>query len=149
MANLLFSYPGSKAIVSRWHATLFPRTKRYVTVFGGTAAELMYRPPLGVEVYNDLDCDIHNVFAVLRDPKQCAELLRILLLTTPDGRRQFLDCKEAMDSPNPIHRGGRAWWLGTAAASRVLSGTGPGGMPSTVCITFPSTLIGGVTASAK
>jgi DNA adenine methylase len=105
MPNLLFSYPGSKAVVARWHATMFPPTKRYVTVFGGTAAELMYRPPSGVEVYNDLDCYIHNVFSVLRDWKKCEELKR-LLLTTPDGRRQFLECKEAMDDPNPVRR---AW----------------------------------------
>ncbi len=105
MPSLVFSYAGSKAIVSRWHATLFPRTARYVAVFGGTAAELMYRPPSGMEVYNDLDCDIHNVFSVLRDRKQCEELKR-MLLTTPDGRRQFLKCKEAMDDPDPICR---AW----------------------------------------
>ncbi len=103
--SLLFSYTGSKAILSQWHVTLFPKTKYYVSVFGGTGSEFLWREPHGIEVFNDLDNDIYNAFSVIRDRKKCAELKR-LLLATPDGRQQFLACQEAMDDPDPVRR---AW----------------------------------------
>ena len=103
--RLLWGYAGSKYNLSRWHVTLFPQVKWYVSVFGGTGSEFLWRKPEGLEVLNDLDTDVHNAFSVIRDPKQCAAM-KELLLATPDGRRQFLECKKAMDDPDPVRR---AW----------------------------------------
>jgi DNA adenine methylase len=101
----LFSYAGSKAILARWHATLFAPAGRHVSVFGGLATDLIYRQPTGMEVWNDCDSDLHNMFAVIRDPASCEQLQR-LLLWTPDGRRQFGECKQTLDDPDPVRR---AW----------------------------------------
>ena len=105
MSGPLFSYPGSKARQARWHVTLFPPAQRYVAAFGGLASEFLYREPRGMEILNDIDGDIHNMFAVIRDRKTCEELQR-LLRWTPDGRRQFNECKTLLDDPNPVRR---AW----------------------------------------
>ena len=105
MPSLLLSRLGTKAKLARWHVALFPAVQRYVSVFGGAASEFMYREAVGMEVLNDIDSDIHNVFAVVRDPRQCARLRR-LLLGTPHGRQQFVECREARDTMDPVHR---AW----------------------------------------
>jgi DNA adenine methylase len=105
MSRPLFSYAGSKARQARWHVTLFATAQRYVSVFGGLACELIYRKPIGMEVWNDLDGDLHNMFSVIRDEQSCEELKR-LLFWTPDGRRQFGECKQMLDDPDPVCR---AW----------------------------------------
>ena len=113
MSSPLFFYAGSKATLARWHVMLFPRVQRYVSVFGGLGCELIYRERTGMEVLNDLDSDIHNMFSVIRDPRKCEELRR-LLLWTPDGRQQFDDCKQLLDDPDPVRR---AWAFLTVACT--------------------------------
>ena len=113
MTSPLFSYPGSKARQARWHVTMYPPAQRYVSVFGGLASEFLHHRPNGIEVLNDLDSDIHNMFSVIRNPNTCAELQR-QLRWTPDGRRQFKECKTFLDDPDPVRR---AWAFLTIAAT--------------------------------
>jgi DNA adenine methylase len=82
-------------------------------VFGGLGCEFLHREPRGIEVLNDLDSDIHNMFAVIRNPNTCAELQR-QLRWTPDGRRQFAECKAMLDDPDPVRR---AWAFLTVGAT--------------------------------
>jgi DNA adenine methylase len=105
MSGPLFSYAGSKARLACWHATLFAPAQRHVSVFGGLATDLIYRSPTGMEVWNDIDGDLHNMFAVIRNPETC-EALKRLVYWTPDGRRQFGECKQMLDDPDPLRR---AW----------------------------------------
>jgi DNA adenine methylase len=65
----------------------------------------LHRRPTGIEVLNDLDADIHNMFSAIRNPVTCTELQH-LLLWSADGRRQFQECKAALDDPDPVRR---AW----------------------------------------
>jgi DNA adenine methylase len=65
----------------------------------------MRKPRSAIEVYNDLDGDLVNVFRVLRDPETSAELQRQLVLT-PYARDEFRDAhKPATDA---IERARRA-----------------------------------------
>ena len=113
MTRLFFSYPGSKGTLARWHTTLFPPVRRHVSVFGGLAAELLYREPTGMEIWNDIDRDLHNMFAAIREPGQC-ETLKRLMQWTPDGRWQFQECKQMLDDPDPVRR---AWAFLTVAST--------------------------------
>lgn len=45
---------------------LFPVHTTYVEVFGGAGHVLMQKPPSNIEVFNDIDSDIANLFRVLR-----------------------------------------------------------------------------------
>jgi len=46
---------------------LIPEHTCYVEVFGGAAALLLNKPPSPVEVYNDVDSELVNLFEVVRD----------------------------------------------------------------------------------
>lgn len=69
-----------------WLIGLFPDHHTYVEPFGGGASVLLQKRRAAVEVYNDLDGEIVNVFRVMRDHP--AELIRAIELT-PYAREEF------------------------------------------------------------
>lgn len=81
-------YHGGKWKLAPWIVSLFPPHQAYVEPYGGGASVLMRKPRTLGEIYNDLDGDVVNVFRVLRDPAQAAELRRLLALT-PFSRVEF------------------------------------------------------------
>jgi DNA adenine methylase len=102
--NQLISYPGSKKTLGPWYVSLMPKTKYYVSVFGGTASEFIFRRPgASIEIYNDISEDLHTMWSVVRDPKTC-KLLSRLILTTGNGRQQFDECREALVGTDQIRR---------------------------------------------
>lgn len=78
---------------------LMPKHRRYVEPFGGGASVLLRKPraPSG-ELYNDLDCEVSNLFAVLRDRNASAELGRVVGLT-PYSRDEFQLAYEPDEDP--------------------------------------------------
>jgi DNA adenine methylase len=52
----------------------FPEHHTYVEPFGGSAAVLLAKPPAHIEVYNDIDQELSNLFNVLRNPEQFRKL---------------------------------------------------------------------------
>lgn len=81
-------YHGAKFRLAPWIMQFFPAHRCYVESFGGAAGVLLQKPRAYAEVYNDLDEDIVNFFAVLRDPDTRAQLERACALT-PYARGEF------------------------------------------------------------
>jgi DNA adenine methylase len=79
---------GGKFRLAPWIIAHFPAHEIYVEPFGGAASVLLLKPRSRVEIYNDLFGDVVNVFRVLRDPGQAAELTRLISLT-PFAREEF------------------------------------------------------------
>ena len=79
---------GGKWKLAPWIISHFPKHRVYVEAFGGAASVLMRKPRAYGEVYNDLEQEVVNLFRVLQDPKQSAELLLKLRLT-PFARDEF------------------------------------------------------------
>jgi DNA adenine methylase len=67
---------------------LIPLTRIYVEPFGGGAAVLLNRPRSEIEVYNDLDGELVNLFQVMRDDELCKTFRRRLALV-PYSRSEF------------------------------------------------------------
>lgn len=79
-----------------WIIQHFPPHRVYVEPFGGAASVLLRKPRSYAEVYNDLDCEVVNLFRVLRSPDQADRLIAGLTLT-PFARDEFADAYEWSD----------------------------------------------------
>ncbi len=95
---------GGKGNMVKKLLPLITKHHTYVEVFGGGASLLFAKPPSPVEVYNDLDGGLVNLFRVLRDPDQF-EQLHFLASMTPYAREEYNFCRETWQECNdPVTR---------------------------------------------
>jgi DNA adenine methylase len=80
---------GGKWLLAPWIIEHFPEHRIYTEVYGGAASVLMQKRRAYAEVYNDLDQDVVNLFKILRNQVNAAELKRRLELT-PYSRVEFM-----------------------------------------------------------
>lgn len=85
----LLRYPGSKWKLMPRVVPLLPFHKHFVSVFGGSGAEILQKPRSRLESFNDLDSHIYNLFRVVKDGN--ADELKRRLRATPERSRQFYD----------------------------------------------------------
>ena len=97
---------GGKAYYAEWLIERFPEHRVYVEPFGGAANVLLRKPRSEVEVYNDVDDRVVNLFRVIRDPEQF-ERLRMLLDLTPYARGEFADLLELPPTDDPVEKARR------------------------------------------
>ena len=101
-----------------------PDHRTYVEPFGGGASVLLRKPPSETEIYNDLDDDVCNLFAVLRNPGQAQQLADLVELT-PFARAEFFGAYA--DCADPVERARRLivraqMGFGSAGASKGITG---------------------------
>jgi DNA adenine methylase len=85
---IAFGYYGGKFSHLEFILPLLPNDRtHYCEPFGGSAAVLINRKPAPVETYNDLDSEVANFFACLRDSG--ADLMRRIALT-PFSREELV-----------------------------------------------------------
>jgi len=89
--------------------TKYPH-KRYVEPFGGGASILIAKPPVEVEIYNDLDSGLVNFFKVLADEKQFQRFYRRVALL-PYSRELHKECLNTwQDTDDPVEKAAR-WFI--------------------------------------
>lgn len=86
-ARPILNYHGGKFLMRKWIMSHFSEHDIYIEPFGGSASILLYKEPCRLEIYNDLDSRIVNVFNMAKF--HGAELLR-QLKTTPFSREIYL-----------------------------------------------------------
>ena len=94
----MLRYHGGKWRIAEWVISHFPPHTVYVEPFGGAASVLMQKPAARIEIYNDLDDCVVNLFRILRDPEK-AEALRRAVELTPFSRSEFEDCWAISEDP--------------------------------------------------
>lgn len=67
---------GGKSRLASKIIAQFPEHHTYCEVFGGSGAVLLAKEPSKVEVFNDVDDSLVNLFRVLRDSELCRQLQR-------------------------------------------------------------------------
>lgn len=82
---------------------LVPQTKLYVEPFGGGCSVLLNRERSEIEVYNDLDGALVNLFQVMRSDDDFAEFARLVDLT-PYSREVFEECLSFDGITDPVRR---------------------------------------------
>jgi DNA adenine methylase len=91
-------YLGGKFRMAPAIIELLPAHRCYVEPYGGAMSVLLRKPKSYAEVYNDLDGEVVNLFRVLRDAGQAAELVRLVKLT-PFAREEFEAAYEVAEDP--------------------------------------------------
>lgn len=99
-------YHGGKWRLAPWILSFFPEHRIYVEPFGGGGAVLVQKMAASIEVYNDLDSEVVNVFRVLRSPTMAAELARLLALT-PYAREEWAATFDEPSELDPIEHARR------------------------------------------
>jgi DNA adenine methylase len=89
---------------------LIPTTRIYVEPFGGGGSVLLNRPRSEIEVYNDLDRELVNLFATVRDRQLFAEFRRQVALM-PYARAEFERCLDLDGAGDDISRAVRFYTL--------------------------------------
>lgn len=84
--KFFFQYYGGKFYQADTLISLFPKHGCYVDVFGGAGNILLNKPLSSIEVFNDINSDIFNLFEQVRDNSE--NFLRQLKLI-PNSREQF------------------------------------------------------------
>jgi DNA adenine methylase len=92
------TWHGGKARLARRIIAHFPPHQCYVDVFGGSASVLLAKEPSEVEIYNDVDGRLVNLFRVLRDPALLRKLYGALE-NTPYSRLEFELAQHATAEP--------------------------------------------------
>ena len=90
-------YHGSKFRISSWIVPFFPEHVTYVEPYGGGAGVLLRKARSKIEIYNDIDSDVVNLFRVLRSDK--AETLARMVALTPFSREEYQAALEPIDDP--------------------------------------------------
>jgi DNA adenine methylase len=95
-----FRWAGGKGKLVRWIIQYVPSGHIYVEPFAGAASVLWHLPkPFPVEVLNDLDGDIVNLYRVLQDKSKFEELTHKLIFT-PYARTEFVRAIQTLKDPN-------------------------------------------------
>jgi DNA adenine methylase len=87
---------GGKWKLAPWILSHMPAHRVYVELFGGGGSVLLRKPRSHLEVYNDLDSEMVNVFRVLRERPN--ELVRAIDLT-PYAREEYELALEFSEDP--------------------------------------------------
>jgi DNA adenine methylase len=102
---------GKQALVPKL-LPLIPEHVCYVEVFGGAAALLLNKPASRIEVYNDLDSQLVNLFEVVRDDAD-AFLRRadFLLYSRELYQRWQTDLENGRQPEDRVERAVRFWYV--------------------------------------
>lgn len=115
-----FPYYGGKTRIAAEIVEYFPEHTHYIEPFAGALSVLFAKPKSLIETVNDLNGDIVNFFAVLRDRRE--DLERACTLT-PHSRDEHAKARD-LDVVDPVERARRTFVLLSQGRNASLRKTG-------------------------
>ncbi|MEM2122914.1 MAG: DNA adenine methylase [Candidatus Bathyarchaeia archaeon] len=108
----VFPYLGGKQYLVKKLLTLIPPHRIYCEPFGGAASLLLNKEPSQLEVYNDLDGELVNLFMVIRDrPFEFLSRLEALLYSREIFRIWAREFREGDAPRDPMERATRFYYV--------------------------------------
>jgi DNA adenine methylase len=104
---------GGKSRLTAYIVPLFPEHSVYVEPFGGAASPLLAKKPSQVEIYNDIDKDLANMWELLQQPEDAhavAEEIGRLGFDRSTFDQLNLDLADPRKPGGPDHHVKRAAW---------------------------------------
>jgi DNA adenine methylase len=96
-----FGYYGAKQRIAKRLITQLPPHSAWIEAFCGSAAVTLAKPPAPIEIINDLDDQIVNLFEQLRsNPDALCEVIEL----TPYARAEYLKAKNTTDDVTPLEK---------------------------------------------
>ncbi|MEO0144126.1 MAG: DNA adenine methylase [candidate division WOR-3 bacterium] len=122
--RLLFRYPGSKKYLAKHILKIIPEHNVYIEVFGGTGILLLLKPESKVEIFNDINEDIVNLFRVIRDEEKFKKfIIRVkFLLNSQSDFNYFKEKYLNNDYKDDIDRAITIFYLQNLAINGMLRG---------------------------
>ena len=80
--NSFLAWIGGKRILAKTIISMMPEHHCYVEVFGGAGWVLFRKKPSGVEVWNDLNSDLVNLFRIVRNKLHVFKRRQYFLLSS-------------------------------------------------------------------
>jgi DNA adenine methylase len=99
-----FGYYGAKVRIASQIINSLPRHNAWIEAFCGSAALTLAKKPAPIEVINDLDDQIINLFEQLRSNPE--NLIRAISLT-PYARKEYFNAKQVNDNIDPLEKARR------------------------------------------
>ncbi len=95
-----FLWAGGKGMLAKWIIQYIPSGRIYVEPYVGAASVFWHLPTqFPVEVLNDLDGDIVNLYRVMQDKSKFEELVHRLIFT-PYARAESVRARQIASNPN-------------------------------------------------
>jgi len=85
LTHPIIQYPGAKWRIANDILKYFPSHRTYTEVFGGSGALLLNKKPSFMEIYNDIDGELCNLFKQLQN-KESSDIIKHRLSYTPYSR---------------------------------------------------------------
>ena len=106
---------GGKAMLTGWLKGFIPEHTCYVELFAGSASLLFSKEPSKVEILNDIDGELINLYQCIQHREKRPKLAE-LLQELPYSRQVFNDLKYGADIPDEdIERAARYFYLSRAS----------------------------------
>lgn len=112
ICHSIFNYPGGKTRSLQNILPHLPYTDTYVEPFGGSAALLLARRPVKLEVYNDRFGGVVDFYRCIKDRALCERLIDWLELTV-HSREEFVHCKNHWPEQDDIVVRAGMWYYMT------------------------------------
>jgi len=94
----IIRYFGGKVLMANKIIGLFPAHDAYIEPYAGGAAVLLAKPRSKLEIYNDLDGDVVNLFRVLRDHRDAlAEAVALTPFARAEHELAYLPTEEPIE----------------------------------------------------
>ena len=123
----LITYVGGDTFLLPYLAKMVPPHEAYVEVFGGGGVFLLNKPPSKVEVYNDIDGNLVNLFRVVKEHPDEFQREFEFLLYSRQQYYEFIDKYRKGDWRDDIERAvGWFYLLRASYAGKLLGGFATG-----------------------